>query len=101
MTNSREEIGYILSFSDRLRPLEEADGFNTKDKVTQAEELLATHFTPIPKSLKHEGTQSQREPIHIPHLMIEKIKRKAPGDDGLPAMIPEARAYSSNDGFDD
>uniref|UniRef100_A0A093XDU8 Putative RNA-directed DNA polymerase from transposon X-element n=1 Tax=Talaromyces marneffei PM1 TaxID=1077442 RepID=A0A093XDU8_TALMA len=62
--------------------------------MEQAEELLATFFLPLPATIKDEGTQPQREPIHMPDLTIEEIERKvfeakpwkASGEDGLPAM---------------
>jgi hypothetical protein len=71
------------------------DGSTTKDKVEQMEELLATFFLPLPTRIEDEGTQLQREPIHMPDLTMEEIEWKifeakpwkAPGEDGLSAMI--------------
>ncbi|EEA25303.1 reverse transcriptase, putative [Talaromyces marneffei ATCC 18224] len=83
------------SFSDKIPPLTEPDGSTTKGKMEQAEELLATFFPPLPATIEDEGTQPQREPIHMPDLTIEEIERKvfeakpwkAAGEDGLPAMV--------------
>uniref|UniRef100_A0A093XD48 Uncharacterized protein n=1 Tax=Talaromyces marneffei PM1 TaxID=1077442 RepID=A0A093XD48_TALMA len=44
--------------------------------MEQAEELLATFFPPLPATIEDEGTQPQREPIHMPDLTIEEIERK-------------------------
>jgi hypothetical protein len=59
------------------------------------EELLTTFFPPLPARIEDEGTQPQREPIHMPDLTIEEIERKvfeakpwkAPGEDGLPVIV--------------
>ncbi|KAL3704532.1 hypothetical protein TMatcc_008203 [Talaromyces marneffei ATCC 18224] len=83
------------SFSDKIPPLVKADGSTTKDKAEQTEELLATFFPPLPTRIEDEGTQPQREPIHMPDLTMEEIERKvfeaqpwkAPREDGLPAMV--------------
>jgi hypothetical protein len=83
------------SFNDKIPPLVKADGSSTKDKAEQTEELLATFFPPLPTRIEDEGTQPQREPIHMPDLTMEEIERKvfeaqpwkAPGEDGLPAMV--------------
>ena len=83
------------SFSDKIPPLLKPDGFSTKDKMEQAEELLATFFPPLPTTIEDEETKPQREPVHMPKLTIEEIERKvfeakpwkAPGEDGLPAMV--------------
>jgi hypothetical protein len=71
------------------------DGSTTKDKIEQAEELLATFFPPLPTRIEEKRTQLQREPIHMPNLTIKEIERKlfeakpwkAPREDGLPAMV--------------
>ncbi|KAL3708712.1 hypothetical protein TMatcc_006696 [Talaromyces marneffei ATCC 18224] len=83
------------SFSDKIPPLVKADGSTTKDKGEQMKELLATFFPPLPTRIEDEGTRPQREPIHMPDLTMEEIERKvfeakpwkAPGEDGLPAMV--------------
>ncbi|EED11595.1 conserved hypothetical protein [Talaromyces stipitatus ATCC 10500] len=82
-------------FSDKIPPLVRSDGSTTKDKVEQAKELLATFFPPLPVRIEDEGTQQQREPVHMPDLTLEEIEWKvfeakpwkAPGEDGLPAMV--------------
>ena len=83
------------SFSDKIPPLAKSDGSSTKDKMEQAEELLATFFPPLPEMIEDEGIKPQREPVYIPELTMEEIERKvfeakpwkAPGEDGLPAMV--------------
>uniref|UniRef100_A0A093UTM5 RNA-directed DNA polymerase from mobile element jockey n=1 Tax=Talaromyces marneffei PM1 TaxID=1077442 RepID=A0A093UTM5_TALMA len=83
------------SFSDKIPPLVKADGSTTKDKGEQMKELLATFFPPLPTRIEDEGTRPQREPIHMPDLTMEEIERKvfeakpwkAPGEDGLLAMV--------------
>jgi hypothetical protein len=83
------------SFSDKIPALVKPDSSPTKDKMEQAEELLATFFPPLPAMIEDEGTRPQREPIHMPDLTMEEIERKvfeakpwkAPGEDGLPAMV--------------
>ncbi|KAL3713548.1 hypothetical protein TMatcc_002251 [Talaromyces marneffei ATCC 18224] len=89
------------SFNDKIPPLAKGDGSTTKDKVEQAEELLATFFPPLPARIEDEGTQPQREPIHMPELTMEEIERKifeakpwkAPGEEGLPAMEEIYKAW--------
>ncbi|EED11555.1 conserved hypothetical protein [Talaromyces stipitatus ATCC 10500] len=63
--------------------------------MEQVEELLTTFFPPLPARIEDEGFQQQREPIHMPDLTMEEIERKvfeakpwkAPGEDGLPAIV--------------
>ncbi|KAE8551008.1 hypothetical protein EYB25_007240 [Talaromyces marneffei] len=81
--------------SDKIPPLTKSNGFTTKGKMEQAEELLATFFPPLPATIEDEGTQPQREPIHMPDLTMEEIEKKVfetnpwkvSGEDGLPAMV--------------
>lgn len=82
-------------FNDKIPPLSKPDGSTTKDNVEQAEELLSTFFPPLPARIEDEGILPQRLPIHMPDLTMEEIERKvfeakpwkAPGEDGLPAMV--------------
>ncbi|EED19011.1 hypothetical protein TSTA_023460 [Talaromyces stipitatus ATCC 10500] len=59
-----------------LKPNVKSDGSTTKDKIEQAEELLTTFFPSLLERIEDEGTQPQREPIHMPDLTMEEIKRK-------------------------
>jgi hypothetical protein len=80
---------------DKIPPLRRADGSSTKDKTEQAVELLTTFFPPLPAVIEDEGPRPQRAPVPMPHLTLEEIERrlvatkpwKAPGEDGLPAMV--------------
>ena len=80
---------------DKIPPLTRTDKFITKDKTEQVTELLTTFFPPLPEMIEDEGTQPQRALVLMPSLTIEEIERrvfaasswKAPGDDGLPAMV--------------
>ncbi len=75
--------------------LNRADGTTTADHQEQAEELLATFFPPLPSEIDDEGPRPQRDPVAMPAIMLEEVERqlhaakpwKAPGDDGLPAMV--------------
>ncbi|KAJ6114720.1 hypothetical protein N7486_000498 [Penicillium sp. IBT 16267x] len=72
-----------------------ADGTTTADHKEQAEELLTKFFPPLPKNIDDEGTRPQRAPVEMPAITLEEIERqllatkswKAPGDDGLPAIV--------------
>ena len=67
----------------------------TKDKTEQAVELLTMFFPPLSAVIENEGLQPQRAPVPILCLTMEEVERrvfaasswKAPGDDGLPAMV--------------
>jgi hypothetical protein len=83
------------AFSDKIPPLIKPDGSTTKDKTEQAEELLRTFFPPLPAEIEDEGPQPQRTLVHMPDLSMGEIEQKvmaakpwkAPGEDGLPAMV--------------
>jgi hypothetical protein len=80
---------------DKIPPLTRRDGSTTKDKTEQAEELLSVFFPPLPPRIEDEGPRPQRTAVSMPPLTIEEVERrifaakswKAPGDDGLPAMV--------------
>jgi exonuclease III/ribonuclease HI len=79
----------------RIPQLVRADGTSTNNPEEQAEELLDTFFPPLPSSIDEEGPRPQRDPISIPAITLEEIERqlraakpwKAPGEDGLPAIV--------------
>ncbi|KAJ6114125.1 hypothetical protein N7512_007570 [Penicillium capsulatum] len=72
-----------------------ADGTTTTDHKEQAEELLAKFFPPLPDNIDDEGTRPQRVPVEMPAITMEEVERqllaakswKAPGEDGLPAIV--------------
>ena len=72
-----------------------ADGTSTTDHKEQAEELLATFFPSLPDTIDDEGSRPQRAPVEMPAITVEEIERqlfaakswKAPGEDGLPAIV--------------
>jgi hypothetical protein len=80
---------------DKIPPLVRTDGSITTDKTEQAKELLATFFPPLPAVIEEEGPRPQRAPVPMPRLSVEEVERrvfaaqswKAPGDDGLPAIV--------------
>ena len=80
---------------DKIPPLTKRDGSSTKDKQEQAEELLAGFFPPLPAGIDDEGPRPQRAPVPMPPLTMEEIEQrifaakpwKAPGEDGLPAIV--------------
>ncbi|KAJ5494161.1 hypothetical protein N7463_010248 [Penicillium fimorum] len=90
---------YLKSGDDvafgKLPQLVRADGTTTADHKEQAEELLSKFFPPLPDMIEDEGTRPQREPVSMPTIGIEEIERqlfaakswKAPGEDGLPAIV--------------
>ncbi|XP_044717330.1 reverse transcriptase (RNA-dependent DNA polymerase) domain-containing protein [Hirsutella rhossiliensis] len=80
---------------DKVPPLKRADGSITESKGEQAEELLSTFFPPLPTRIEPEGERPQREEIAMPDLTLQEIEEKvmaakpwkAPGEDGLPAIV--------------
>ncbi|RKK69526.1 hypothetical protein BFJ71_g17724, partial [Fusarium oxysporum] len=75
--------------------LVKADGAATTSHKEQAEELLAKFFPPLPDNIEDEGPRQQRAPVTMPGLTLEEVERqlwatkswKAPGEDGLPAIV--------------
>jgi hypothetical protein len=67
----------------------------TMNKIDQAEQLLTTFFPPLPARIEEEGERPQRRAVSMPDLTLEEIEVqvmaakpwKAPGDDGVPAMV--------------
>ncbi|KJZ69844.1 hypothetical protein HIM_10772 [Hirsutella minnesotensis 3608] len=82
-------------FDDKVPPLRRDDGSITKGKGEQGEELLSTFFPPLPTNIEPEGERPQREEIAMPDLTLQEIEEKvmaakpwkAPGEDGLPAIV--------------
>jgi hypothetical protein len=79
----------------KIPPLQEADGSMMTNNSEQAEQLLATFFSPVPETIEDEGERHQRQPIPMPELTVEEIQCcllntkpwKAAGDDGLPTGV--------------
>src|SRR5438045_332260 len=67
----------------------------TTNYKEQAEELLTKFFPPLPNDIDDKGPKPQRAPIAMPAITMEEVERqlfaakswKAPGEDGLPAMV--------------
>ncbi|KJZ70705.1 hypothetical protein HIM_09889 [Hirsutella minnesotensis 3608] len=80
---------------DKVPSLRRADGSITKGKGEQGEELLRTFFPPLPTMIEPEGERPQREAVTMPDLTLQEIEEKvmaakswkAPGEDGLPAIV--------------
>ncbi|OAQ57708.1 endonuclease/exonuclease/phosphatase [Pochonia chlamydosporia 170] len=80
---------------DKVPPLKREDGSITESKTEQAEELLSTFFPPLPARIDEEGERPQRRAVPMPDLTLDEIEVKvmaakpwrAPGDDGVPAMV--------------
>jgi Reverse transcriptase (RNA-dependent DNA polymerase) len=80
---------------DKIPPLTRANGSVTEGKIEQATELLTTFFPPLPVVIEDEGNRGQRNPVEMPRVTMEEVERrvfaakawKAPGDDGLPAVV--------------
>jgi ribonuclease HI len=83
------------TMGDKIPPLVRADGSITEGRAEQAQELLATFFPPLPARIEDEGQRPQRPPVDMPDLTMEEVEQKvmsakpwkAPGEDGLPAMV--------------
>ncbi|KAK2687437.1 hypothetical protein QWA68_014059 [Fusarium oxysporum] len=79
----------------KVPQLGRADGTKTTNHREQAEELLAKFFLPLPDNIEDEGLQHRRAPVTMPDLTLEEVERqlwatkswKAPGEDGLPAIV--------------
>lgn len=90
---------YLKSGEDaafgKVPQLLRADGTTTTDHKEQAEELLAKFFPSLPDNIDDEGTRPQRAPVEMPAITMEEVERqllaakswKAPGEDGLPAIV--------------
>ena len=90
---------YLKSGDDaafgKVPQLLRADGTMTADYKEQAEELLTKFFPPLPDRIDDEGTRPQRAPVEMPAITMEEVERqllatkswKAPGEDGLPAIV--------------
>ncbi|PNH26385.1 hypothetical protein VD0002_g6637 [Verticillium dahliae] len=80
----------------KVPQLTRADGTHTTNGSEQAEELLTVFFPPLPAVIEEEGERPQRgSPVTMPDITMEEVERrlfatkswKAPGEDGLPAMV--------------
>lgn len=90
---------YLKSGEDtafgKVPQLKRTDGTTTTNHEEQAEELLAKFFPPLPDDIDNEGPRPQRVPIEMPAITMEEVERqlfaakswKAPGEDGLPAIV--------------
>jgi hypothetical protein len=80
---------------DKVPPLKRADGTTTQDKVEQVEELLSVFLPPLPADIEDEGPRPRRREVAMPNLTMEEVEEKvmeakawkAPGQDGLPAIV--------------
>ena len=79
----------------KVPQLTKTDGTSTVNQAEQAEELLTNFFPPLPGNIEDEGSRPQRAPLEMPVITMEEVERqlfaakswKAPGDDGLPAIV--------------
>ncbi|KAF6527839.1 hypothetical protein HZS61_008141 [Fusarium oxysporum f. sp. conglutinans] len=79
----------------KVPQLVKTDGTATTSHKEQAEELLAKFFPPLPDTIEDEGPRQQRAAVTMPDLTLEEVERqlwaikswKAPGEDGLPAIV--------------
>jgi endonuclease/exonuclease/phosphatase family metal-dependent hydrolase len=80
---------------DKIPPLVRNNGTLTQDETEQAEELLSTFFPPLPAATEEEEERPCRSAIISPKITLEEIEQrlnamkawKAPGEDGLPAVV--------------
>jgi hypothetical protein len=80
---------------DKIPPLQKADGTKTSDTAEQADALLAAFFPPLPGVIDDEGDRPRRREVDMPMITLEEVEQKvmaaqswkAPGEDGLPAMV--------------
>ncbi|OAQ59004.2 endonuclease/exonuclease/phosphatase [Pochonia chlamydosporia 170] len=82
------------AMDDKVPPLKKKDGSMTKDSMEQAKELLGTFPPPLPEWIETEDRRSRRAALSMPDLTLVEIEKvlaakpwKAPGEDGLPAMV--------------
>ncbi|KAF6514240.1 hypothetical protein HZS61_006496 [Fusarium oxysporum f. sp. conglutinans] len=83
------------AMGDKIPPLKRRDGTTTSDKAEQAEELLSVFFPPLPAVIEDEERRPAQREIAMPELTLEEVEEKvmaakawkAPGEDGLPAMV--------------
>ncbi|KZL86802.1 reverse transcriptase, partial [Colletotrichum incanum] len=79
----------------KVPQLVRTDKTATTNHTEQAEELLNTFFPALPEEIEDEGDRPQRAAIEMPPVSMEEVERqlfltkswKAPGEDGLPAMV--------------
>ncbi|SCV61221.1 uncharacterized protein FFFS_15790 [Fusarium fujikuroi] len=80
---------------DKVPALKRADGTTTQDKAEQAQEMLSAFFPPLPTDIEDESPRRRRREVAMPDLTMEEVEEKvmeakpwkAPGQDGLPAMV--------------
>ncbi|KAF4334758.1 endonuclease exonuclease phosphatase [Fusarium beomiforme] len=80
---------------DKIPPLKRRDGTTTSGEAEQAEELLSVFFPPLPAVIEDEERRPAQREIAMPEVTLEEVEEKvmaakawkAPGEDGLPAML--------------
>ncbi|KAF5260514.1 hypothetical protein FOXYS1_8829 [Fusarium oxysporum] len=83
------------AMGDKIPPLERRDGTTTSDRAEEAEELLSVFFPPLPAVIADEECRPAQREITMPELTLEEVEEKvmtakawkAPGGDGLPALV--------------